>query len=165
MKTTIKGYLSAVNRRLRLPRQIRRRLISDLQTTIDARLEQGETWQSIVQSLGSPADRAKDYMEQMQEFAYRKSPWRFPLGIGAVLCTLLAVWEGLTWLLAEFLMQPPAASVGIIGGADGPTAIFVTGVQGTWFPGAKWLLLALGCGVGYWLLCHCKQKFSHCSQK
>lgn len=59
---------------------------------------------------------------------------------GWLLCLLLTILSGcsllvqlglklLTWIL---LHRSSPASVGIIGGADGPTAIFVTSTAGSW---------------------------------
>ena len=57
------------------------------------------------------------------------------------------------WLKNRALVEAAAASAGIIGGADGPTAVFVTGVQvqPTWF---HWLLPAALVVAGIWgLVC------------
>lgn len=126
----IKKYLSGVKRRLNLPKKIRGRLLSDLQTTISARLEQGESWDSIRASLGTPAQVAEEYSEQMKEYVYRKSPWRFVFLTVAVLIGLRMVYQMVVYLVAMYVIQNAqasnAASIGIIGGADGPTAIFLT---------------------------------------
>ena len=58
----------------------------------------------------------------------KKSPWRFLFGAaaaysGAKLLGLIWVWFNRN----QVMFTPgEAASIGIIGGADGPTAIFVT---------------------------------------
>lgn len=57
----------------------------------------------------------------------KKSPWRFLFLTAAALGALELLGSGAAWLLSRFLgAAQGAASVGIIGGADGPTAIFVT---------------------------------------
>lgn len=63
----------------------------------------------------------------------RKSPWRYLFAVCAVYggCKLLgALWVNLIYLGVQvwdhFSPQMMAVSVGVIGGADGPTAIFVT---------------------------------------
>lgn len=61
-----------------------------------------------------------------------KNPWRFLfLAIGAygVLKLLGGIWVNTLYLLLPVhatMSTPKAYSVGIIGGADGPTAVFVT---------------------------------------
>ena len=84
---------------------------------------------------------------------YPKSPWRFLLW-GCTICGGLQLLGKLasrilSWiLLAEASSE--AATIGIIGGADGPTAIFVTTS-----PGIPWLipvfLLAAGIAGLLWL--------------
>ena len=167
----IKKYITSVKRRLNLPKDIRSRLLSDLQTTINARLEQGEEWASIKASLGTPEAVAAEFTEQMKEFAYRKSPWRFVCAAAAVLS---GVWLILYAILQRFGMllntlqwsfsPNESASIGIIGGADGPTAIFVTGAVASGH-GLDWdviLVIAvfIVCIVGYLRLRRCKQKKS-----
>lgn len=158
----IKKYMNVVKRRLNLPKDIRDRLLSDLQTTITARMEQGENWDCVKASLGTPKAVAAEYMEQMKEFAYRKSPWRFVFAAcaaygGAEL--LGGLWVNIVYLLMRakaYLTPGEAAVVGIIGGADGPTAIFVTTPD--W---VHWLLHVVLMIVGIWgflRLRKCKQK-------
>ena len=58
--------------------------------------------------------------------ANRKSPWRFLCLAAAILSGLWLIVDNiLPWLMLKTL-STEAASIGIIGGADGPTAIFVT---------------------------------------
>lgn len=125
MEKEIKKYLAAVRSRLNLPKSIRQRCLSDLQTTIQARLENGESWERIRDSLGEPKKVAAELSEQLKEFVYRKSPWRFLFLAAAILSGgWLVFYAGMQMVLKIIAGQ--AASLGIIGGADGPTAIFVT---------------------------------------
>lgn len=157
MEKEIRNYLAAVRRNLNLPRQLRQRCISDLQTTIQARLESGENWAQIQHSMGAPKAVAAELREQFGEFVYRKSPWRYVCLAVAVGCGLWLAWYlGVTWFAR--LLAGQAASLGVIGGADGPTAIFVTSN-----PGFDWDLVIMGALVvagvaGYWRLCRCKPK-------
>ena len=81
-----------------------------------------------------------------------KNPWRFAclalsvLGL-ALLIVQLAIFHGFSVALSP----SEAASIGIIGGADGPTAIFVSSVPGL----GSWLLpigLIVGGLAGFFLL-------------
>lgn len=81
----MKNYVNAVERRLNLPREIKARVMSDFQSSIAARREAGQTDEEIYAELGTPAKAAADLNEQMKDYTYRKSPWRFLfLGIGAI---------------------------------------------------------------------------------
>ena len=143
MEKAIKTYLNAVLRRLNLPKDIKNRCISDLQTTIQARMENSESWEEIQSSLGTPKEVAAELSEQMKEYVYRKSPWRYVFLALAILCALWLAWYlGLTMFTQIFANE--AASLGVIGGADGPTAIFVTTS-----PGFDWdIVLATGLLIG-----------------
>lgn len=157
MEKAIKTYLNAVRRRLNLPKDIKNRCISDLQTTIQARMENSESWEEIQSSLGTPKEVAAELSEQMKEYVYRKSPWRYVFLALAILCALWLAWYlGLTMFTQIFANE--AASLGVIGGADGPTAIFVTTS-----PGFDWDIvlvagLLIGGIAGFLRLRRCKPK-------
>jgi len=127
---TMKKYTGAVERRLNLPREVRARVMSDLISSIQARREAGMTDEEIYAELGTPKKVAADLNEQMMEFAYRKSPWRFLFAVAAAYGAAELLGNLWAWILYRaFQLQmasQEAASIGIIGGADGPTAIFVT---------------------------------------
>ncbi len=91
-----------------------------------------------------------------------KSPWRFLCLAGAILCALVLLWQIGVWVLLAIALSQAAhwsapavdtgsASLGIIGGADGPTAVFVTGAPGFWEYTLPLLALAglVGCILGY----------------
>ena len=127
----MKRYVNAIERRLNLPPEVKARVMSDFASSIAARREAGQGDEEIYAEFGSPKKAAADLNEQMKEFAYRKSPCRYLFAALAiyggirmfgVLLPQLMYWGLRLW--ASF--QPNAASVGIIGGADGPTAIFIT---------------------------------------
>jgi hypothetical protein len=107
--------------------------MTDFESDLESRLESGMDWETVVSELGSPKKAASDLNEQMREYVYRKSPWRHLFGIAAVLSGgwLMAYGLlkqfGLPLYTLQWILSPSeAASIGIIGGADGPTAIFVT---------------------------------------
>lgn len=155
----IRRYLRRVARRLNLPKALKERLVEDLRTSISARMEQGESWESIESSLGTARVVAAGYMAEMREEAYRKSPWRFLFaamaiyGGGRLLKSVLAqaALLGISWQIRH----QNAASIGIIGGADGPTAVFVTGSVWGWLV-LDCLLAAVGI-FGYLRLRKCNK--------
>lgn len=138
-------YLRAVRRKLNMPRELKDRIITDFRSSIQARKEDGQSEADIMVEFGSPKQAAKELNEQMKEYTYQKSPWRWAcLGL-AVLSGLCLAYRGLPGLLLMlFNKVNNAASVGIIGGADGPTAIFVTTATSTTSDLFTFLLLAMG---------------------
>lgn len=157
----MKKYTSSVERRLNLPPKIKARVMSDFTSAITARREAGMTDAEIYEELGTPKQAAAILNEQMKEYTYRKSPWRFVFLAAAI----YGLWELLgnaaAWILYLFMKDPflltgEAASIGIIGGADGPTAIFLTKPDWMYW-GVPVFLLAVGI-YGFLRLRRCKQK-------
>ena len=153
----VRRYLKAVERRLCLPKDLRARVLSDLLTTICARQEQGETTESILRTLGTAKQTAAEFNEQLQEYTYHKSPWRFVCLIVAVLSALWLAGWGVGQAFVWSLTHRNNASVGIIGGADGPTAILVTTTNAFREGVAALVLLIIGI-VGFCLLRKMKKK-------
>ena len=152
-------YLRRVSARLYLPASVRKRVIHDLKTSIHARWEAGESYDEILTSLGKPSKAASDLNEQMKEFAYNRKPIRFAFLILAVFSIFSLLIDRilsmiLTWSYNEM------SSIGIIGGADGPTAIFVTTATNSGIPWDSiftWALFAVGL-FGFWHFGHLKPK-------
>ena len=106
----------------------------------------------------------KSTKQQPEDGGYRKSPWRFVFLAGAVLAGGWLVLYGGLQLLANTLpvtvSSGEAASLGIIGGADGPTAIFVTGAAVRGFDWDVFLMaVILMVGIfGFLRLRKCRKK-------
>lgn len=149
----MKRYMTAIERKLNLPRDVKNRVKSDLQSSIAARREAGQTDDAIYAELGSPKAVAAELGEQMKEYAYVKSKWRWAALAAAVFAGLMLVFHGIQALLVCLLNLSVSEqnSLGIIGGADGPTAIFVTS---TWTPAdmIPWLLLLVMGLLGWRML-------------
>ena len=60
-------------------------------------------------------------------------------------------------IIGAILASQPAGSVGIIGGADGPTAVFVVGTIGTGGVIVESVIGVLLVAVGIWGLRKCKK--------
>lgn len=163
LQPAVKRYLRAVSRRLCLPRKIRTQVIQDLVTGICARQEAGESWEDILRDMGAPKTFAGNLNEEMKEFRCRKSPWRFlflalaVVGIGGLIY-IFTIQSLACFLLTQAVNQPPA--LGVIGGADGPTAIFVTGSTPVHFLSnvLAFLAFAIAGTVGFLLLRRLKPK-------
>ena len=158
----MKKYMKAVERRLNLPKDIRARVMSDFESSIRARQEAGQSDEAILAELGDPKKAAGELNEQMREFAYRKSPWRFLFAAvaayGAAKLIKIMLGQILYWVMRAQVMLTPStsASVGVIGGADGPTAIFVT-APAVVSHAVPVVLLAVGI-FGFLRLCKCTKK-------
>lgn len=153
----MKKYCNAVERRLNLPLSVKARVMSDFTSSVQERRDAGQTDEEIYAELGAPKEVAALLNEQMKEFAYRKSPWRYIFLTLAILCALWLAWYlGLT-MFAQLLANE-AASIGIIGGADGPTAIFITTKHGFDWDILLAGMLMVGGILGFLRLRKCKPK-------
>jgi len=153
-------YLRRVRRRLQLPGQLKDRVMNDFATSFQARAEEGKTDAEIILELGSPKDAAAVRNEQMKDYTFRKSPWRYLFAIVAIY-GVIKLLKALASLITAFYLGVSmavndAASIGIIGGADGPTAIFVTTPRWTAniIPVAA-LMIGI---IGFVLLSRCRRK-------
>ena len=145
-------YLRAISRRLNLSREVKERVLSDLNTSICARSEQGESYEQIMAALGTPDKVAMELNEQIKEFAYRKSPWRFAFLLLAVLSLLYAGWALYLNFTARKMASLISGNIGIIGGADGPTSILISSRGITWGELITVILLFIIGLAGYFLL-------------
>ena len=155
----MKRYMTAIERRLDLPREVKVRVMRDLQSSVQERREAGQTDNEIYAEMGSPKAVAAELNEQMKEYAYGKSKWRWAALAAAVIAGVMLLLKGVVGLLLLILdlSMNPSADIGIIGGADGPTTIFVTTSTGSGYDWLVWtLLLALGL-TAWWKLGHIRK--------
>ena len=148
----MKKYLRKIEWNLMLPRDVRRRVMEDLNSTIAERREAGQSDEQIMAELGKPQKVAEELNRQMQDYMLKKTPWRFVCLIAAAIAFLLMMWDLFVDLLLSSFLTGVNDSVGIIGGADGPTAIFVTTATG---PDWEFILFGaifvLGIAGYFWL--------------
>lgn len=154
----MKKYIKAVKRRLNLPSDIKKRVMNDFVCSIQSRSEAGKTDEEIFAELGLAANVAAELNEQMKEFTYVKSPWRWVCLVVAVLCAIGLIWKGIIGLFVYTLTRGESASIGIIGGADGPTAIFVATNPATIGSIIVPLILLILGLAGFYILGHKKRK-------
>lgn len=131
-------YIRQVGRYLRTSQTKKREILRDLEETFAAAAEHGETEQQVLDRLGTPEEFAAAMAEPGDE-----AVWRRQRTVRRLL-TALAAAAAIFGVRAA-AMAAREASLGIIGGADGPTMIFVAG------PGhSLWeLLLNLTAGPGW----------------
>ena len=155
----MKKYLRSVNRRLNMPKALRSRVIADLESTINSRLEAGESQEEILQELGTPRQAAAELNRQMEEYTYKKSPWRWGCLVLMIISILSFLFQGSLGLVTALFNFHASHSIGIIGGADGPTAIFVTAPDGYFTQQMAMAgILFIMSVLGYWALSHIKRK-------
>jgi len=133
--------------------------VHDLISSIEGRREAGQTDEDIRAELGTPAKAAAELNEQMKDYTFRKSPWRWVCLTVAVCSGVTLLFGGVMAVITSLLQASLSASIGIIGGADGPTAIFVTaspdsGIGAT----AIVIVLLIGSIYGFYRLSRCKRK-------
>ena len=158
----VKRYVNAVERRLHLPLREKTRVMSDISTSIAARHETGESYEAIMADMGTPEAVAQPFN---QAFAgqYKGSAWRFlwlalTLAVLAATAAVLIFTAGMArGMEMAFLPQAfpwaAASSAGIIGGADGPTAVFVTSYAGIFSMGPLDALVTAGALLSFYFLC------------
>ena len=155
----MKKYFRAVNRRLNMPKELRKRVLSDLESSINSRLENGQTMDEILQELGTAKEAAAELNRQMQEYTYKKSPWRWGCLVLMIVSFLSFCFQGTLGLLSSLFNFHTSHSIGLIGGADGPTAIFVTAPDGYYTQQTVIAAILLIMSVlGFWTLSHIKRK-------
>lgn len=114
----IKRYVNAVERHLRLDRATRLRVMNDLASDLQSRLDSGETLADIQAELGDARTLADTFNREFDDHRDPASPWRW-----AFLTLAAAVAVGSVCAGVHTARQ--VTSLGIIGGADGPTTIYV----------------------------------------
>lgn len=140
----VKRYVNTVERHLHLDRSTRLRVMNDLASDLQSRLDAGETLADIQADLGDARTLAETLNREFSDHRDNASPWRWAFLVLAIFLALVFAVSGLT-------ARREAASIGIIGGADGPTAIYVAGSFGglDTLHTLSWLAALVG---GYWLL-------------
>lgn len=140
----VKRYVNTVERHLRLDRRTRLRVMNDLASDLQSRLDAGETLEDIRADLGDARTLAETLNREFADHRDNASPWRWAFLVLAIFLALVFAVNGLS-------ARQEAASIGIIGGADGPTAIYVT-TQYSLMSGLRDLAWPVTLVGGYWLL-------------
>ena len=162
MANTMKKYLASIARRLNMPKDVKERVMNDFQSSIRGRLEAGQTEQEVFAELGAPKKAAAELNEQMKDYTYIKSPWRWVCLAVIIGCILSLTFGGTLGVLLHVFNAALTDSVGIIGGADGPTAIFITTSpdyqEYIWYQAGITVLVLLMSVLGFWRLRRCPRK-------
>ena len=155
----LKKYVAAVERKLNMPKDVRNRVMTDFISSIECRREAGQTVDAIIAELGSPDSVAAELNEQMKDYTYVKSPWRWVCLLLIVGCVLSLLYGGVIGLIEHTMNVAINNSLGIIGGADGPTAVFVTtSPDYTLYQIGISLLILIMAIIGFYRLSRCPRK-------
>lgn len=152
---TPKQYIRQILKAGKFDPAIRARVAADLESDISARLETGETMDDVAAAMGTPQEVAASLRKSMELSPPRRGVLRWVLLVAAVILGVLflvSIWMPNDILrLFEYIRQSSQPmvtqqAIGIIGGADGPTAIFTTAAIST-LPISLFILFAsLVCG-------------------
>lgn len=144
----VKRYMNAIEHRLRVDRKTRVRIMTELASDFQSRRESGQSDESIMQELGTPEEIAAEFNASLGTSGRTASRWRWAF-------VALAAAIAFTRLLLPGLLLPQSGNLGIIGGADGPTAIFVTTTaSSTLWETLPWFL---GCTGGFLMAGWCRR--------
>nr|WP_319487554.1 hypothetical protein [uncultured Caproiciproducens sp.] len=142
---TKETYIKEVIKRVKLPHTLKSRLKKDLISDIQIRQENGESIEDIIRAMGTPDEVVSELEESyIDKMPHRSRLEKIFLTCGIFLMSVLfatGIWCVSAKITAqdiicsvfparEFISSSQA--VGIIGGADGPTAIFVTSKISYW---------------------------------
>ena len=155
----MKRYISAIARRLNMPKEVKERVMNDFFSSIEGRREAGQTDEEIFRELSTPQKVAAELNEQMKDYTYIKSPWRWACFAIIIGCVISIVFGGTIGFLAYLLNGAVTESIGIIGGADGPTAVFIaTSSDFLWYRAGITLVVLIMGILGFWRLSRCPRK-------
>lgn len=139
--------MNAIERRLRMDRKTRLRVMTELASDFQSRRESGQSEEAIMKELGTPEEVAAEFNAALGDARRPASRWRWAFVVLAAGIALLVLGS----VAADTLAARQAASTGIIGGADGPTAIYVSSGPAKGFTPQVFLPWLLGCAAGFWL--------------
>lgn len=133
MKNELDRYLGQIRRCLRVDKATRERILNDLTGDLYDRLRRGESAADIIADMGPAREVADGFNENFAAEGQPARPvWRWGFLAAGVLLLLadtvpiLIGWAAEHWAQMRLLREMETNNVGIIGGADGPTAVFVT---------------------------------------
>lgn len=135
---TKETYVRAIVRNLRLPHKTKRRIKNDLLNAFIVRMEAGESQEQIIADMGAPEKVAAEFHENFSDqLLPQRTALDWILFIGGIFFGVLALWQVIDSFLFPALLHAmmgnfdmhsaPSGDIAIIGGADGPTSIFVAG--------------------------------------
>ena len=126
---TKEKYIEEIIRRLKLSKNTKTRIRQDLFQDIQTAMDQGETLEEIISRMGTPEEAAQEFNESCggeAVFSAGRRAAKIVMISAIILSSLFLLFQGVLFLSQWYFSANISQSVGVIGGADGPTAIFVT---------------------------------------
>ena len=123
MRNELKRYIKEINKGLRLPRKIKKRITTELLSEIYGRIDDGEELNSILTSIGTP----QELVEEL-EANYEHEYVQFKKGSVLKLTIYSIIAFGISALIIHsviVIIYPQFILPTIIGGANGSTSIFI----------------------------------------
>ena len=117
-------YIKQVKKQLMIPASKRKAVLRDLEEAFASAAEHGETEQQVISRLGTPEQFATGIEEQLG--VNRQKLLKTRTVVWTIIWLVVAVVGFLVYLTIR-QQQELNGALGIIGGADGPTAIIVSG--------------------------------------
>lgn len=142
----VKRYMNAIERHLRVDRENRARIMTELAGDFESRREAGQSDKEIMTELGTPEEVAAQFNTALG-VSGSISRWRWAFVVLAVLVVAVVLGPDLINRFAA----TQAESLGVIGGADGPTAIYVTAGPAAGISPWVFLPWLLGCAAAFLL--------------
>ena len=123
-------FLKKLNRRLKcLKKAERKKYIEYYEEMISDIVESGGTEEEAIARQGNPEQIAREILSNSNPEYQKNRDWR---GIALLISSVILL---LASIVSAFILwgfkNKVTASIGIIGGADGPTSIFIAGNLGT----------------------------------
>lgn len=131
-------YIKQVKKNLVVSGNAKKEVVRDLEEIFASAAEHGESEGLVIERLGAPEEYAQ---EASRAFGCESKGQKAQIGIILkVLVAALSLVFGVFSVVLYGLTKSPLSSVGIIGGADGPTTIILANPSS---PDAGWLFLVL----------------------
>lgn len=121
---TQQKYINSVKRKLYLPENLKKNILTDLQESFDTAYESGEDISAVISRLGTPNEFVDDILqnvemtEQQHLYIRRAKKVRCAIVIFAVIA--------LSFTLYSVIQELRLTMNGVIGYADAPTEIQIT---------------------------------------
>lgn len=123
-------FLTKLNRQLKcLKKTERKKYIEYYEEIISDIVENGESEENAIARQGKPEQIAREILTNCNPEHMKTKDWG---GIILLICSVLLLFaSAVSTFFLWGLNKSMSATIGIIGGADGPTSIFIAGNLGT----------------------------------
>lgn len=123
MRSKTDRYINEIYRKLRLPRQLKKRIKLELESEISLRVQQGEKEEDVISSIGTPDELVEElrsnYENEYLQFRKKKV-------LTMIIWVVIAAVAGGTVLYSLIvLLYPQLVMPTVIGGAEGSRSVYI----------------------------------------